>query len=165
VPPVIDFASLSEKPPRGFVEIEGIVVTDAMTGIEETIDTYTEYIVYAPIVATDATEGGTEAAPFKYFQKIQSRNTPSEGLFDRVGYLKRAALPILVREAYAEAGIIVAKETYVLDSSALDWRGTLFMIATLAGIAGFILSMLWLMYLGVLRRLRKAAAPVDPLVG
>ena len=70
-----------------------------------------------------------------------------------------------MRETYAEAGIIVAKETYVLDSSALDWRGTLFMIATLAGIAGFILSMLWVMYLGVLRRLRKAAARVDPLVG
>ena len=169
VPTTLEFAELVEgSTSSGLVEIKGIVLTDAMTGIEETVSNHKTFTAYAPIIGPDAEEAGTEAAPLQYFQKVESSYAPSEGFFDAIGYLKREKLPVLVRESYAEAGLVLAEETYVIDSASLDWRDTLFMISSLIGVATFLLITFWIIGLiqrRKLRKLRKEAATANPLAG
>lgn len=165
-PTVIDMATLGDSAPaKGRIQLEGTAITDAMMGIEEDMDGSITISAFVPIVATGTEENaGSAAAPFQYFQKVETRGTdPAPSLFNRVGYLKQQALPVLVREGYEEYGIAVAKKTFVLDSSALNMRETLFMTAALAGVFLIIIFAIWLGFIIRRARLRKALRQSDPL--
>jgi len=165
-PVVIDIATLTDsEPPRGRVEIQGRVLFDAMTWIEEEGDSSTTITAYVPIVAAGKDlGGGSNGGPFRFFQKVQTYGSePTEAFFDRIGYLKPEVLPVLLRDVYEENGMELAKRTYVLDGSALNWRETMFVSG---GVIGMISVMVFAVWIGLLirrRRLRKAVTS-DQLV-
>lgn len=77
---------------------------------------------------------------------------------------KRAALPVLVREVYEEAGINVPARTYILEQSVTDLREAMFMTALITGL--IVLSIFGILLGQVIkrRRLRKALhAAQNPL--
>ncbi len=160
-PDSIDLVALgSDAPPRGFVEIEGIALTDIIMGIEETINEYSTIIAYAPIVPADDTVGyGEGHAPFKYFQRVETYgSTPGEGLFNKVGVLKRQPLPAMVRSWYEKEGINIAKETYILSGGKDSMQDTILTAGALSIVVALFSMAIFFGIIMRVRKLRKALA-------
>lgn len=143
-PPVpFDAATLGTGPvPEGRVQVRGTIDPEVSTGVTETtsgsLERTTFYVGFRP-------EGETaKDAPVQLFIERGTGTGPptaSQGFLpEQDGYLFRNGLPGLALRDLQSRGIRVADPHYVLGSGGgVGRRETYYIVASLAGIFGFIL--------------------------
>jgi hypothetical protein len=143
-PPVpFDAATLGAGPvPTGRVQVRGTVDPDVSTGVTETtggsLERTTFYVGFRADGETD------KEAPFRLFIKRSTGTGPPSAyqgfLPEQDGYLFRNGLPGLALRDLQGRGVRVADPYYVLGSGGgVGRRETWYIVASLAGIFGFML--------------------------
>jgi hypothetical protein len=140
-PPVpFDAATLGAGPvPEGRVQIRGTVEPAASTGITETGtagERNTFYVGFRPDGETD------KEAPLRLFVERYAGSGPPtmQGFMpEQDGYLTRNGLPPMALRDLQERGLRIAEPHYLLSSGSSGKRDNYYIVASLAGIMGFVL--------------------------
>ena len=133
-----DAATLGAGPvPEGRVQVRGTIDPEASTGITETINSSertTFYVGFRPNGETD------KAAPLRLFvERGTGSGPPTAQAFmpEQDGYLVRNGLPGLALRDLQAHGVRIAEPHYLLSHPSAGRRDNYYIVAALAGFAGF----------------------------